>query len=388
MQTISPVTLLLFLLFVYPLIRGFLYKFSSNGLKGDIEDTNRNISFVAAMLIGVYLVKKIFIIHGKGIYQSIYQMLPVGILKAVEGNRLIIYAIIMPVTIFLIYKAAVLILDLVSGITLYPIIDKIEKFLFTRKNIFKRFAGAAFQVPKGICYVIFAAFVLNILSLAAPSSKLDGYLKSSRPYRYICREVIIPVTNSAFAKQLPNIINDSFKIVIRDTDTNSGETSKDRTIIYYNGVTLNEGVRSDKEIDEFALKLTDKETSSYGKAKIIYNWIGSNISYDYDKAEKVLHNDFSISSGAIPAFNTDKGICFDYSCLYVAMCRANGLKVRIITGEGFNGVGWVSHAWNQVYITEENRWINVDTTFYKAGNYFDSRRFQIDHRADQTAGEW
>ncbi|NFF68539.1 transglutaminase-like domain-containing protein, partial [Clostridium sporogenes] len=73
---------------------------------------------------------------------------------------------------------------------------------------------------------------------------------------------------------------------------------------------------------------------------------------------------------------------------FIAMCRANDIKVRLITGEGFNGVSWVSHAWNQVYIPEEGRWINVDTTFYKGGNYFDTKRFDIDHRKSQIAGEW
>ena len=102
----------------------------------------------------------------------------------------------------------------------------------------------------------------------------------------------------------------------------------------------------------------------------------------------ILNNDFRIGSGAIETFETKKGICFDYACLYVAMCRANNIKVRLITGEGFNGVSWVGHAWNQVYVAKENRWINVDTTFSKGGNYFDTQRFNIDHKTSEIAGEW
>lgn len=388
MKGISPVTLLLLLLFLYPIIKGFLYKFSSNGLKSDLEETNRNISFVAAMLLGFYLGKKIFIIHQKGIYENIYNLFPKSILKSIDGNRLIIYVVIMPIIIFLIYKAAVFILDIISGIIFYPVLDKIEKFLISKNSMLKRFAGAAFQIPKAICYIVFTAFVLNLISIAMPNDKLNNYLKVSKPYGYICKGVIIPVTNSTFAKQLPNIINDSFKIVIKESGINSDSSTTGNTLIYYNGVTLNQGVKSNETIDKFAKQLTDNEKTTYGKAKIIYNWIGNNISYDYNKADKVLRNDFSDSSGAIPAFNSDKGICFDYACLYVAMCRANGLKVSMVTGEGFNGVNWVSHAWNQVYIPEENRWVNVDTTFYKAGNYFDSKRFEIDHRSTQIAGEW
>lgn len=137
-----------------------------------------------------------------------------------------------------------------------------------------------------------------------------------------------------------------------------------------------------------ARRLGNNSTTTRGKAKLIYNWIGSNIGYDYNKADRVLQNDFNVQSGAIPTFNSGKGICFDYSCLYVAMSRADNIKVRLITGEGFNGVSWVSHAWNQVYIPEESRWINVDTTFYRGGNYFDSKRFDLDHRDAKIAGQW
>ncbi|HBQ86719.1 MAG TPA: transglutaminase, partial [Syntrophomonas sp.] len=87
-------------------------------------------------------------------------------------------------------------------------------------------------------------------------------------------------------------------------------------------------------------------------------------------------------------FNTRKGICFDYSCLYISMCRAAGLKVRLITGVAYSGTAWGDHAWNQVYSTEEGRWINVDTTFGSNGYYFDKPDFIADHRYPVVQGEW
>ena len=129
-------------------------------------------------------------------------------------------------------------------------------------------------------------------------------------------------------------------------------------------------------------------TDTISKAKKIYNWVGKNIDYDSEKANEVLYNDFRKGSGAIPTFQTKNGICFDYACLYVAMCRANAIKVRLITGYGFNGVSWIGHAWNQVYIPEEKKWINVDATFYKGGYYFNSDNFNLDHKGAEIAGEW
>ncbi|MBP2033660.1 hypothetical protein J2Z42_002367 [Clostridium algifaecis] len=396
----NPITLIIVLVFLYPILKGFLFKFSSRDLKCDIDDLSRNISFIIAIISGTYFGKKIFIQHDDGIYRNIYNHIPQQILDYLENNNLIIYAIVIPIIVFIIYRVIKLILDLLNYVTTYPALDSIEKFLSSKGNIFKRTTGMIFQIPKGLCYVLLVAFALNIMSVLNVSSKLNGYLEGSKPYKSICKSIIMPVTNSNIAKKLPNILNNSFRIVIREADSgrqiepNSdtpatlNQTNGRKTVVYYNGVTLDQGVKSDPQIDKLAVALGSEGTNTTEKAQMLYNWIGTNISYDHDKANKVLNNDFNVRSGAISAFETRKGICFDYSCLYVAMARTNNIKVRLVTGEGFNGISWVSHAWNQVYIPESGKWINVDTTFYKGGNYFDNPRFSIDHKDAQIAGQW
>ncbi|NFD84384.1 transglutaminase domain-containing protein [Clostridium botulinum] len=388
----NPVTLILAAVFFSPILKGFLSKFSSPNLKLDIEDINKTISFVISLFLGIYYSKKIFIEHNVGIYKDIYERIPKNIIKYIDNNFFMVYVVVTPLIIFIIYKIIFLILDILNSITIYPILDKLEDILRDKGNIFKRIFGALFNIPKSICYVLLIAFVLNIFSMFTKNDTLNKYLQSSKIYNNICKQAIIPVTNSKIAKKLPNIINNSFKIVVKEeAGKNSSQQNnfKDKkTIVYYNGVTLEEGIKSNKQINNFARHLAAEDATSKGKAKIIYDWIGTNISYDHDKAEKVLKDNFQVKSGAIPTFNSKSGICFDYSCLFIAMCRANDIKVRLVTGEGFNGVSWVSHAWNQVYIPEEGRWINVDATFYKGGNYFDTKRFDIDHRKSQIAGEW
>lgn len=159
-------------------------------------------------------------------------------------------------------------------------------------------------------------------------------------------------------------------------------------IIYYNGVTLEEGVKSTEEIDEMAKELTSNVNDDMDKARILYSWIGSNIEYDYERAEKALNNEKVENSGAISAFEKKSGICFDYSCLYVAMARAIDLKVRLLTGSAYDGSQYGPHAWNEVYISELEKWIPVDTTFYLAGDYFNNDDFYEDHIIDSIAGEW
>ena len=161
-------------------------------------------------------------------------------------------------------------------------------------------------------------------------------------------------------------------------------------IVIYNGTTIDEGIKSNDEIDAKAIKLTRDASNVRERAKILYDWIGSNIEYDDEKAELVLSGIDRAEmpeSGARCAFDTRSGVCFDKACLYVAMSRAAGLRVRLISGEAFDGEKYVGHAWNQIYLKDENKWINVDTTFYDAGNYFDSNLFN-EHKVENIAGEW
>lgn len=188
-------------------------------------------------------------------------------------------------------------------------------------------------------------------------------------------------------------IRNSVETAINEIAPGMKLVSASREIIIYNGTTIEEGIVSNESIRQEALSITEGMTDSREKAKALYEWVGKNIKYDDDKAASVMSNDASekekdnIKSGAIVAYNKKSGICFDKACLYAAMCRENNLKVRVISGEAYDGKEYIGHAWNQVYIPEEDEWINVDTTFYTAGNYFDSSLFN-EHKVDRIAGEW
>ncbi|WP_085829478.1 transglutaminase-like domain-containing protein [Clostridium massiliodielmoense] len=384
----NPIDIMLLLIFIYPILKGFLFKFSSKNLKNDIEETSSYISFIVGSIWGAYVAKSIFIEHKNGIYNTIYNCIPKNIIYLIEGKPIIIYIICMPIIIFIIYKIIDILMLCLNKITFYPLLDGVERLLREKSNFTKRVIGALFQVPKAICFILLGTFFLNIFGILGVNQNYNGKLEKSELYAFVSKKFINPITNSNLARELPNILNNSFKIVVKN-DANDGvaeNNNRGKTIVYYNGITLTEGIKSNSEIDAFSKNLTKKVTDPKAKAKCIYNWIGKNIDYDYDKADKILDNNFTIKSGAINTYYTKKGICFDYSCLYSAMAKANGLKVRIITGEGFNGSNWISHAWNQVYIENEKRWINVDTTFYKGGNYFDSSVFNLDHKDGKVAG--
>lgn len=385
---LNPITIFIILCFLYPLIKGFLFKFSSYDLKRDAQGIINSISFIIALFIVIKYSKLIILNHNN--YQ-ILKLVPSEIYDFIDSRPNLVYLIAIPILIYIFYSIIRTVLGFISRITLFKIFDGVEEVISSKSNAVKRILGAFVQLPKAICYLVTILFVLHIASMVNTNKKFDAYLQSSSVYNNLCKQIILPVTNSNLAKRLPSIIDNSFKVVTKqagESSQNADSVNTGRTIVYYNGVTLDEGVKSDGQIDNFARNLTYNSSDTEAKARKIYDWIGTNIDYDYGKAKLVLDNDYDVKSGAVVTFETRKGICFDYSCLYVAMARANNIKVRLVTGEGFNGVSWVSHAWNQVYIPESNKWINVDTTFAKGGDYFDRNMFSIDHKDSKVVGEW
>lgn len=383
---VNLINILLIIVFLYPITKGFLMKFSSDSLKYELQQLWSNIAFVIALFYGIYFCSEVFMSPKKQPYINLHHMLPGFIHDALEVRPGLVYLLLMPTIVFILHKLIYWLMDILSRISFYPLLEAVEEFMKSKSAILKHIVGAAIQLPRSIAYVLIFAFILNVLSIYKVNPELNRYLEKSSGYKYLCKEYIIPLTNTPLAKQLPNVLNNSFKVVTKEGEPTS--THKGRTIVYYNGVTLEEGVRSNAAIDNFARELVLGEDNSLIKARKIYNWVGSNISYDQEKAKRVLNNDLNIRSGAIATYESRKGICFDYACLYAAMCRADGLKVRLVTGEGFNGVSWVGHAWNQVYIPELSKWVNVDATFYNGGNYFNNKRFDKDHRDANIVGEW
>ncbi|GAB6170433.1 transglutaminase-like domain-containing protein [Clostridium carnis] len=191
---------------------------------------------------------------------------------------------------------------------------------------------------------------------------------------------------SAYSK-LENVLSIN-KPVLNYSEIKNYIPVNSNVITYYNGVTLEQGVKSNKEIDQKAKELVANLSSDRERASRIYSWVGSNIEYDNKKAEKALSSKGIKNSGAIEAWNTRSGICFDYACLYVTMARSADLKVRLVTGEAFDGKNFGPHAWNEVYLSDEKRWIKIDPTFYLAGDYFDNEDFNNDHINESIAGEW
>ncbi len=121
------------------------------------------------------------------------------------------------------------------------------------------------------------------------------------------------------------------------------------------------------------LNLADKLARDYpmDTLTVIHDWVAQNINYDV-----VMSRSANIPQRrASEVLHSRTGVCEHYSRLLAALCRANGIPARIVSGymrrEGDSWPTKPNHAWNELLI--DNRWVTVDVTL-DAG-YIEGSRF-------------
>ena len=101
-------------------------------------------------------------------------------------------------------------------------------------------------------------------------------------------------------------------------------------------------------------------TDDVEKIAEIFGYVTENISYDKNLAA-------TVQSGYVPypdnTLSKGKGICFDYTSLFAAMCRSQGIPARLVIGYAEPEI---YHAWNEVY-TDETGWIAPELFLKKKG---------------------
>lgn len=400
MDNINAITITLVLAFLLPLIIGAFKPFSMARVERSFGSLLGNIEFLTCLLMAVYMTNKIFFIQEPWIFRSAYSLLPKHIKDFFQEREALTYIIMVPLTLMLLLGLLRLITAPFYKHILLPVSRRIYRGVSTLSTGGRRMVGVLWQIPKALIIPLVLTMLLTLFSYYFYAPALSHWMDTSLPYQFLYRNAVNPLVQSNLARKIPVLVNDSFgevfgKIIPKETGSIIERLSEKltggniRVIEYFNGVTLDEAVKSTPEIDRTAVSLAEKEQNSIRKAYKLYQWISKNIEYDYEKAEKIVSNASDVSSGSIVAFSQKKGICFDYSCLYISMCRAVGLKVRLVTGLGYSGTSWGDHAWNEVYIEEEERWVSLDATFGSSGvNYFDKPDFEADHRYAEIQEEW
>ena len=123
---------------------------------------------------------------------------------------------------------------------------------------------------------------------------------------------------------------------------------------------------------EKASVLLKDSMSMLEKVETIYNYVTTNIKYDYEKAA-------TAQSGYLPdldhVLKVKKGICFDYAALMTGMLRSQNIPCKLVVGYANTEY----HAWISVYSPETGwvdgviyfngvNWQQMDPTFASGGN--------------------
>jgi len=114
---------------------------------------------------------------------------------------------------------------------------------------------------------------------------------------------------------------------------------------------------ADDGVGKKAAELCRGKASDTEKVLAIHNYIASTFRYDDAFAADV-------SSGRVRCYTPDtnavleakKGVCYDFSALFAAMCRSQGIACKL--EKGYLSSGY--HAWNSVYLN--GSWSTVDLT--------------------------
>ncbi len=90
------------------------------------------------------------------------------------------------------------------------------------------------------------------------------------------------------------------------------------------------------------------------KVKAIYEWMIHNFEYDYEYEPIVQY--FNVRK----TLRTHKGVCYDFSHLFAALCRSQNIPCYVVDGDKRDNAQY-HHTWNRVYF--DSSWWNIDVTF-------------------------
>ncbi|MCD9023930.1 transglutaminase domain-containing protein [Cohnella silvisoli] len=220
--------------------------------------------------------------------------------------------------------------------------------------------GAALGTGRAL---LFTAVLFAYCALF-PQGPFTDYIGQSGLYREVAAQVIRPATGKLFEEKLP--------VFAQAMTSELDQLWQKRYDVIDADLPAN--------IVQAAASVTEGKPDDEAKARALYDWIGSRISYDNDKVVAYEEKGDWREQNPEQTFATRKGVCIDYARLYAAMARSVNLDVRVVTGLGYDGRGgYGPHAWNEVYLTKQQKWIPLDSTWAKTGNWFDSPGFSDTH---------
>ncbi|NLW47682.1 MAG: transglutaminase domain-containing protein [Firmicutes bacterium] len=144
------------------------------------------------------------------------------------------------------------------------------------------------------------------------------------------------------------------------------------------------GIESDsKTIVNLARNLTAGCDTQMDKARKLFEYV--NTTFKYQKIEQDSHS-------ALETIRIGKGVCEDFSLVYIALCRAARIPARLVRGYRFSAndlrsgetdLKEFAHAWVEVNLPAEG-WITVEPTFTYSVNGIKQVSYDFFGKIDKT----
>ncbi|MBE9913404.1 transglutaminase domain-containing protein [Paenibacillus donghaensis] len=234
-------------------------------------------------------------------------------------------------------------------------------------SILSRLSGSVIGLLIGAARCMVVVALLFVYVSLYPNTAFTRYVEASPIYQEGAQRVLEPISGQLVKEKLPVFT----KAVEKEL---SGIMQRKYEVIDH---------AIPDDIDAAAADIVNGAKTDEDKARRLYDWVGTRVQYDYGKVDDYEQRGVWHEQTPQNTFDTKKGVCIDYARLYAVMARSQGLQVRVVTGQGYNGQGgYGPHAWNEVYLSEKKKWIPLDPTWAKSGNWFNPPNFSATHIRD------
>ncbi|WP_106766902.1 transglutaminase domain-containing protein [Paenibacillus faecalis] len=232
-----------------------------------------------------------------------------------------------------------------------------------------RMAGAGIGIVMGAARSIVVIAILFIWVSLSPNHSFSKYVESSPVYQQGAQAVMEPLSGS--------LVRDKLPVFTESVQEELNGIMQQKYEVIDHAIPDN--------IEQTAAHVVKGATTDEEKARKLYDWVGTRVSYDYDKVKAYEEERIWREQTPQDTYSTRSGVCIDYARLYAMMARSQGLEVRVVTGRGYNGQGgYGPHAWNEVYLSEQQQWIPLDPTWAQSGDWFNPPRFYETHIKEQV----
>ncbi|NYZ79612.1 transglutaminase domain-containing protein [Candidatus Micrarchaeota archaeon] len=131
---------------------------------------------------------------------------------------------------------------------------------------------------------------------------------------------------------------------------------------------------NDAAIREMARNITANSSDDFERVSKLALWVNRQLTYDLSLAGE--------SKDAEWILQNRRGVCSEYSTLFVALARSIGIPARIVEGLAYDDAKneWTGHAWAEAYI---GTWVPVDPTWNPPEvGYLDAMHLEFSKKFD------